>query len=153
MDGQAFTLWAVRAAACCYAAAVALSLRRLPHARSLWTLGFLLYLAHVWGAFEFFHGWSHGAACAETAKQTAETFGVRWGGGLYFNYAFTLAWAFDCAWWWTRGGDYPGKAWLRAFLAFMFFNGVVVFGRGAVRWTGLAVAAALLALRFGKLKL
>jgi hypothetical protein len=35
----------------------------------------------------------------------------------------------------------------------MFFNGVVVFGRGAVRWTGLAVAAALLALRFGKLKL
>jgi len=69
-------------------------------------------------------------------------FGVYWGGGLYLNYLFTVLWGLDCALW-----NYPGRAWARGFFALMFFNGVVVFGSGAFRWIGLAVAAGLLLLR------
>ena len=143
LDGQGLTVWAVRGAACCYAVALVPSRFRL----AFWTAGLALYLVHVWGAFEYFHSWSHAAAFQETARQTGEMFGVYWGGGLYLNYLFTIAWAGDCAWWWLRGEEYPGRAWVRGFMAFMFFNGVVVFGAGAVRWVGLAVMVALAALR------
>ena len=33
-----------------------------------------------------------------SARQTAEVFGLDWGGGLYVNYAFTAAWVADVAW-------------------------------------------------------
>ena len=155
--GEWLTRWTVRLALCLYVATVALRLAapdRRRGARALWTLGCALFLAHVACAFRFYHGWSHAHAYRETARQTRELFGLDWGGGLYFNYLFALAWAADVAYWWWGGLDrYDRRArWVAAalhlFLAFMAFNGAVVFATGATRWVGagLAVGLALLAL-------
>jgi hypothetical protein len=77
------------------------------------------------------------------ARQTAELFGVRWGGGLYVNYVFTAIWAADVAWvWWDEAGYRKRAKWVSAavhgFLAFMFFNGAVVW-RGCDRGSRRAV--------------
>jgi protein-S-isoprenylcysteine O-methyltransferase Ste14 len=146
--------WTVRLALACYAAAVALRLlpaftvRRQTAARGLWTSGCLLYLAHVVSAFQFVDGWSHEAAYRATAGRTAEAFGLDWGGGLYLNYLFTVVWVGDVLWWWRGLARYAARPrWLdrtvQALLAFMAFNGAVVFGSGPVRWVGLAVCLAL----------
>jgi hypothetical protein len=79
--------------------------RRDPAARLAWTLACAFYLMHVAAAFQFHHHWSHLAAYRETAQQTAEVFGLNWGGGLYFNYAFTIVWIADALWWWRIGLD------------------------------------------------
>jgi hypothetical protein len=154
MSGEAFTVWSVRAATVVYAAALAFRLvakssggRRA--ARLLWTAGCAFYLAHVCGAFQYFHGWSHASAYAETARQTAALFGVEWGGGLYFNYVFTIAWLADVLWWWRGSERYENRprwisASLHAFFALMFFNGAVVFASGPSRWFGAAATPALL---------
>src|SRR5689334_13509938 len=92
----------------CYATTVVLRLAAPQHrrtARLTWTLGCALFLAHVAAAFGFFHGWSHAHAYAETARQTRDRFGLDWGGGLYFNYLFTVLWVADAAYWWTAGVD------------------------------------------------
>jgi hypothetical protein len=119
-----------------------------------WTLGFLFYLAHVISAFGFQYDWSHRAAYAETARQTAERFKIRWGGGLYFNYAFTAIWAADVCWMWGQAAGYGRRRrWVKVavhgFLAFMFFNATVVFASGWVRWlaAGCTVALAILSIR------
>jgi hypothetical protein len=154
MSGEAFTVWSVRAATLLYVVALSLWLvnkgpggRRA--ARLAWTAGCIFYLAHVYGAFQYFHGWSHAAAYAETARQTAALFGVDWGGGLYFNYAFTLTWVADVIWWWSNSERYQKRppwisAAVHAFFAFMFFNGAVVFASGLSRWFGAAATPALL---------
>src|SRR5262245_35746347 len=59
--------------------------RWLACARLAWTLGCAFFIAHVASAFHFFHGWSHAAAYRETARQTAELTGLRWGGGIFLN--------------------------------------------------------------------
>ncbi len=123
--------------------------RRRVLARPAWTAGCLLYLAHVYGAFEFFHDWSHRVAYAETARQTAELFDFDWGGGLYFNYLFTAMWVVDVVWWWIGPSHYENRprwmtAFVHAFLAFMFFNGAVVFATGFSRWVGAAATPLLL---------
>jgi hypothetical protein len=152
--GEVLTRWTVRAALALYAVAVAGQLLR-PRTRAgwaglrwVWTLGCLLYLGHVAGAFHFYHGWSHAAAYAETARRTEELFGIAWGGGLYFNYVFTAVWVGDVVWWWASASSYETRPrWLGrvvyGFMAFMAFNGAVVFGTGLVRWAGLAVCLAL----------
>jgi hypothetical protein len=161
MNGEIFTIWSVRAATLFYVTALAIWLgatgprasgsvaRRT--ARLLWTAGCFSYLAHVYGAFEYFHGWSHAAAYAETARQTAELFGLYWGGGLFFNYAFTIVWVADVIWSWRGLQTYERRSrWIsaamHAFLAFMFFNGAVVFASGFSRWLGLAATPVLLLL-------
>jgi hypothetical protein len=154
MTGEAITVWSVRAALLLYVAALGLWIgatdaRGERAARLAWTAGCLLYLLHVYSAFEHFHGWSHGAAYAETARQTSELFGIHWGGGLFFNYLFTLVWLADAAWWWRGIEIYANRprwisAAMHAFLAFMFFNGAVVFASGFSRWVGLAAIPALL---------
>lgn len=154
MSGEAFTIWSVRASTLFYVAALIVLLgARMPwrrvFARLAWTAGCLTYLAHVYGAFEFFHGWSHAAAYGETARQTEELFGLDWGGGLYFNYLFTVVWLADAAWWWMQPMRYETRprwiaAAIHAFLAFMFFNGAVVFATGFSRWMGAAATPALL---------
>jgi hypothetical protein len=154
LTGEAFTVWSVRAATLLYIAALALRLaatgsRGQRTARLAWTTGCLLYLAHVYGAFEYFHGWSHAAAYAETARQTAELLGLEWGGGLFLNYAFTIVWAADVTWWWYGPEHYEKRPrWITAaiqtFLAFMFFNGVVVFASGLSRWLGAIATPALI---------
>ena len=138
------TLWTVRVACIFYAGALAAWIaRKMEAARWLWTFGVVFFLAHVISAFTLNYGWSHQAAYAETARQTAELFKVRWGGGLYFNYAFTAIWAADVLWmWWDAPGYRTRPRWIgvsvHAFLAFMFFNATVVFASGWVRWLGLS---------------
>ena len=117
---------------------------RDPAARIAWTLGCAFYLAHVVGAFQFHHHWSHLAAYEETAQQTADVFGIHWGGGLYFNYVFTAVWVADAVWWWRSGLDgYRARPrWVtgavHGFFGFMFFNAAVVFGSNFMRWFGVA---------------
>lgn len=145
--GELLTVWTARVAFLLYAAGLAAWLTgRSRLARMAWTCGLSIYLGHVASAFHVHHHWSHAAAYAETARQTAVLFGVRWGGGLYWNYVFTAVWMFDVLWMW-RDPDRPRPRWvvvgIHAFLAFLFFNATVVFGSGAVRWTGVVVFAAL----------
>ena len=139
----------IRLAAVLYVASVAAWLtRRDRAARAAWTVACGFYLAHVYGAFEFFHHWSHAAAYRETARQTAAVFGTNWGGGLYFNYVFTILWMADALWWWRGLQAYRGRpSWISLtvqwFFAFMFFNATVVFASGLTRWLSLAAAALL----------
>ena len=118
-------------------------------ARWLNRLGGAAFLAHVAGAFHFYHGWSHAAAYAETARQTASLLGWNRGGGLYINYAFALVWLGEMVWSWN---DAPGRAgrprWMtwavRGFFLFMIFNGAVVFISGPKRWAGAILCLLLL---------
>jgi hypothetical protein len=155
-NGQSFTLWSIRMATAFYVVALSLCLvranRRWKAAfRLAWTAGCILYLTHVWGAFQFFHSWSHLAAYRETARRTRELFGIEWGGGLYFNYLFSLVWLADTVWLWKSLDTYHHRpSWvgtaIHAFLAFMFFNATVIFASGFSRWLGVAATTALVLL-------
>ncbi len=122
--------------------------RWLAWARVMWTIGCAFFLAHVACAFAFFHGWSHAAAYRETARQTAGMTGVNWGGGLFLNYLFALAWLADVLWWWLAPENFARRpraltvAW-QGFFFFMVFNGTIVFGKGPVRWFGAAIGVGL----------
>ncbi len=110
-------------------------------ARQVWTASCLCLLAHVAFAFHYYHGWSQASAYAETARQTAEVFGVIWGGGLFINYVLILAWITDVVWWWGWPEAYRRRPRLltaiwQGFLIFIFFNATVVFGSGLLRWIG-----------------
>jgi hypothetical protein len=116
--------------------------------RSLWTLGCLLLWAHVASAFAFYHHWSHDDAYLRTARETASTVGINWGGGIYFNYLFLLLWAFDVAWWWSSPASHRARSriysvFLDAYLTFMAFNATVVFGHGAVRYFGIVATGCI----------
>jgi hypothetical protein len=146
------TEWTIRLATLLYVAAAATMIAGgARRARTPWTAACLLYVAHVASAFHFVHEWSHASAYRETARQTAELIGFDWGGGLYWNYLFTLVWTADAAWWWIDGTSYERRPrWVTAavhgFVGFMFVNGVVVFATGPVRWAGAVATAALAAL-------
>jgi len=120
-------------------------------ARLVWTAGCISLLIHVVFAFHYYHGWSQASAYRETARQTAEVFGLDWGGGLYVNYAVISAWALDVAWWWLWPDGYRRRPRLltvtwQGFLLFIFFNATVVFVNGPLRWLGMAFCAALVIL-------
>ena len=152
--GELLTRLTVWLALCAYALGAAMLLLarerpRLPaRARWAWTLGCAFFLAHVVCAFGYFHGWSHAAAYSETARQTAELTGLRWGGGLFLNYVFAAAWLADVLWWWLAPASFARRsprltaAW-QGFFFFMVFNGTIVFGNGPVRWLGMAICAGL----------
>jgi hypothetical protein len=117
--------------------------------RGLWTLGCLLLWAHVAGAFAFYHHWSHDDAYLRTARETASTVGLNWGGGIYFNYLFLLLWTFDVAWRWASPASYGSRSrvysiLLDAYLGFIAFNATVVFGHGTVRYLGVVATLALI---------
>src|SRR5262245_53802286 len=117
-------------------------------AGALWTAGSLAAALHVATAFQVRHGWSQASALEETARQTEELLGFRFGGGLYVNYAFLAVWLADAAWWWLRPASFAARparldAAVRLFLAFIFVNGTIVFGRGPVRLLGGAAVLAL----------
>jgi hypothetical protein len=125
-------------------------------ARWAWTLGGAAYLAHVMAAFHYYHGWSHAAAYAETARQTEAKFGFHWGGGLYFNYFLTAVWLVEIGWWWIAPDQFhrrprPLTSAVQAFFYFMVFNATVVFPSGPVRWFGLAICLGLGCLWIGSL--
>lgn len=120
-------------------------------ARAFWTIGCVLYLAHVACAFGFFHGWSHAAAYLHTAERTQTVFGWHWGGGLYFNYAFTGIWLLDALWWWRSPLSRRSRPrWLstaiHGFLWFMVANATIVFETGPTYWFGVVGCASLIVL-------
>jgi hypothetical protein len=156
--GELLTRWTVRVAMALMVLALVLRWRagglrsRLAQARLAWTLGCLAFLLHVLCAFAFYHHWSHAAAFTATAEQTAALVGWKWGGGLYANYAFTLVWIADAAWWWRDPEGYEARPrWIEravlGFLLFIAFNATVVFGQGLVRWLGLAATVLLVVFR------
>ena len=157
--GELFTRASVWLAIAAYTVGAAMLLvaneqpRVLRWARWAWTIGCGCFLAHVAGAFAYFHHWSHAAAYGETARQTAELTGWRWGGGLYLNYLFALAWLIDVLWWWCAPERFAQRspkltALWQGFMFFMVFNGTVVFGRGPVRWFGAMVCGGLVGLHW-----
>ena len=154
--GELLTSWTARLAFLLYAAALAAWLTARPRAaRLIWTSGLLVYLSHVATAFHFHHDWSHAAAYEETARQTAALFGVRSGGGLYWNYTFTAVWMLDVLWMWIGRETHRRRpVWLAAgihgFMAFLFFNATVVFGSWWIRWVGVAGFAGLGILAWGR---
>lgn len=153
MPGELLTRWTVRVALALYVAALSLrlagGLQRL--ARWAWTLGCAFFVLHVAAAFHFYHAWRHNDAYAETARKTGEAIGLYWGGGIYINHLFLLVWLLDAAWWWLDADGYLGRPRavvfaVQGFLAFIAFNGTVVFGHGFVRWAGLIACAWLVLL-------
>lgn len=153
--GDLLTVWTIRVSAALYLATVLILLRRtrtvsqLDAARWLWTLGFILYVEHIVCAFEFVHHWNHAVAYAETARQTAQTVGVEWGGGIYINYLFGLVWGADVLWWWLRPASHARRplwasAAVHGFLVFIMFNACVVFAPRPMLWWGLAGTGVLL---------
>ena len=115
----------------------------------LWTAAAVLCIGHAALAFEVRHDWSHAAALAQTATQTAAVTGLDWGGGLYVNYVFLAGWALDVAWLWTSPRSYLRRpaalsAAVSAFVLFMFINGAVVFVRGPARIVGAIAVAVVL---------
>ena len=118
-------------------------------ARLAWTTGCAALLLHFIFAFHFFHAWSQTRAYADTARQTAEVFGINWGGGLYINYAVASLWMVDVTWWWLAGVDsYRHRPWSltltwHSFLIFIIFNATVVFAHGLTRWIGVVVSLVL----------
>ncbi|HKU72543.1 MAG TPA: hypothetical protein VJR02_01360 [Pyrinomonadaceae bacterium] len=117
--------------------------------RLAWTVGCAALLAHYICAFQFFHAWSHASAYSDTARQTAEVFGINWGGGVFVNYAVAILWISDIAWWWFAGlSSYRRRPWLlvlawHGFLIFIIFNATVVFVDGVARWIGVVVSLVL----------
>jgi hypothetical protein len=111
-------------------------------ARWCWTLAWATYVIHVGMALHFYHHWSH----ADAVRHTEEVSGF--GPGIYVSHLFTLLWTADVAWWWLRPDAYAerptwiGRA-LHAFMAFVIFNGMVVYEAGAIRWAGAVMFAAL----------
>ncbi|PHS11521.1 MAG: hypothetical protein COA78_09500 [Blastopirellula sp.] len=112
-------------------------------ARALWSTGCLLFLIHIVGAFQFYHHWSHELAYQETARQTYDAIGIRWGGGIYINYLMAIVWFADVCWWWMapvhRATKVIVQRWIVGFFLFMAFNGAIVFIAGPTRWVSLAV--------------
>jgi len=116
--------------------------------RQLWTAGCLAYVIHVICAFQFYHSWSHSSAWEDTARQTADVTGWKWGGGIWFNYLFTLAWIADVIRLWRNTETQSDRfgaiviIW-QTFFFFMIFNATIVFESGPVRWFGAAGCLAI----------
>lgn len=147
--GTRATVWAA-VAAWAWVVGCRLAGRGLHSARWIWLAGAALHAVHAALAFERFYGWSHATALRETARVTLETTGFDSGAGLWLNYLFGVVWLSDALVWVFAGTDRYRRmpAVLRAavdgFLAFLVWNGTVVFGEGPVRVFGVAVFAALL---------
>jgi hypothetical protein len=115
----------------------------------IWALGALLAAVHIPIAFAARYQWSHLAAEQETARRTAEMFGVYWAGGVFVNYLFIAAWLVEAWWWRARPAGYARRpAWLvwplRAFYLVIIVNAAVVFASPIGRWPGAVLVAALI---------
>jgi hypothetical protein len=111
--------------------------------RWCWTFANVYFLAHVASAFQFYHHWSHRDAFERTRAISG------FGEGLYVSYLFTLVWTADAAWWWLAPQHYARRPkWigrtLHAFMAFIIFNGTVMFESGATRVAGVIAFAVVL---------
>ena len=124
----------------------ALLLGRRDWARAAWTVGCATFLVHVATAFDRVHGWSHAAAVQHVESVSG------FGPGLFVSYLFTMVWVVDAVWWWIDRPGYESRpVWLDRgvylFLAFVVFNGTVVYETGFIRWAGV-ILFTLLALLF-----
>ena len=108
-------------------------------------VGAVLALAHTLAAFRWHYDWSHTQAVTATAKQTTEVFGLNWGGGVWVNYAFLVAWLVDAGWRTGRPRRYvavsTGTWVLRGFYFIIIANGAITF----VAWPMNLVGAGLVA--------
>ena len=111
-------------------------------ARWSWVLGAAMFVVHFLMAFHFAHRWRH-----ENAFQhVTETAGF--GPGIFVSYLFTLLWAADAIWWVVLPARYAVRprwvGWaVHGFMAFITFNGTVVYVNGWIRWMAAGVFAAL----------
>jgi MYXO-CTERM domain-containing protein len=154
--GELLTRWTARIAMIFYALALARRLRtdwRHPDATAaaLWGVGCGVYLAHFAAAFGFYMRWSHAVAVAHTAVRSAEVVGLRFGGGIYFNYVFTAVWLVDALWMIAGRASYARRPrWydyiVHGYMGFMALNGVIVFGPSPTREIGAVALVILLAL-------
>lgn len=131
-----------------WAAAFAPGATKIKGACWLNGLGLVLFLGHVGCAFYCYHHWSHAAAYADTARQTAAFSGLDWGVGLYLNYLFTAVWTTESLWRGLSPATYAESArwmgWMvRGFFLFMICNGAVVFAHSPTRWYGLMLCILL----------
>jgi hypothetical protein len=106
--------------------------------RLLWTLAWAGYVIHLATAFGYYHHWSH----QDAFEHTREVSGV--GEGIYVSHFFTLIWTLDVlAWWLSPAARATRSPWigrlLYAFMAFIVFNGTVVYETGMIRWAGVAM--------------
>ncbi|WP_437226379.1 hypothetical protein SH661x_004554 [Planctomicrobium sp. SH661] len=155
--GELLTIWLVRISMVCYLLSLILQITawettsQQRRARWLWTIGYLFFLLHLAAAFHYVHHWSHTHAYEVTAQRTAETVGMRYGAGIYFNYAFMIVWGIDVLWWWTGLQRYrtrPGWiTWsIQGFMAFIILNATIFFAITSIRWWGIAGAILLASL-------
>lgn len=159
--GHLLTSWTIRLALLAYVATALLGVpatwpaasgnSRFRWSRALWLAGSLLAITHVAAALHFYHGWSHARALADTARQTRELMGWAFGEGIYFSYGFVLMWLADACWWCLAPVSYVRRPWwaqvvVHAYLAFIAFNGAIIFERGVTRWSGLGVVPVLVIL-------
>ena len=119
--------------------------RKLPGALAIWVTGWFAFVVHVISAFATSYRWSHGVALAETARQTRDLTGFDSGIGLWMNYLFGAIWVVDAVRWAATGEAVATGRWkwphrsMHLFLAFMVFNGTVVFASGATRVFGILI--------------
>ena len=116
---------------------------RSRRARACWTAAFMLLLIHVACAFQFHHHWSHHAAVEHALRQTESIVGIRFSGGPWVNYVIMTLWLGDLLWWWLSPNSFLMRPrWIsiswNLVLAFIAFNGTVVFANGFIRWLTVA---------------
>ncbi len=152
--GALLISWSVRLALGLLFGALVLRLMGLNHPtrlrvyRQMLGAGFLFFLAHVIAAFHFHHGWSHAAAVEDTRRQTRAMLGFDFGSGVYFNYAFLVAWFVE---WTLSKQTIEQQSFLircvrmsvLVFMLFITFNGLVVFKSGWLRASGIVASFGL----------
>lgn len=124
---------------------------RPPLPRLLFAAGLATMVVHSYLAFAFRYDFSFAAALQDAARQIEAVTGQPSSpNGFLTNYVFLAWWACEAAAWWLRPDAFarrPGwLVWLsRAFFAFMFVNGAIVFANGPVRVVGAVGVAAVFA--------
>jgi len=101
--------------------------------RRLWTLGWVLFVGHVWAVFQFAHHWSHAAAFQHVENESG------FGAGIYVNYAFGVYGIYDVIRWNVNGLSAKPSRWWLGIMAFIAFNATVIYEDGVVRWVGLGM--------------
>jgi hypothetical protein len=158
--GELLTHRTIRLALACIVGAFAIRIANRQHwgrdtsmSRGLWTLGCAFFVAHVACAFQFYHHWSHQHAFLVTAQRTQEQIGIAFGPGIYFSYFFTLLWIVEVVVMWTWPDAFDARpSWLywavSGFMAFIAFNGAVVFEDGITRPLGIIATLGLASLGY-----
>ena len=110
--------------------------------------GWSCLAVHMLVAMAVRHEWSHAAAVADTARLTAQVYGVAWGGGVYVNYAFLALWL-AVVWQWRASPAMLLPQWLtwtwRGTVLIVVSNAAVVFAAPSRQIAGAIVTAGLVA--------